>query len=123
VELPLVLTREDQRNRIVKLVMGATIERLQLLSGQREVDKQHIADLGAWRVDAGAKDALDPRIGENSGVKCRSCFGLGCKPKAGGKFLLRRHLMSSYLSPFVVALHTACRTSSFNFSLHEVDRR
>ena len=82
VDFGLVLTRDDQRNRVVEAVVRSAVERVILLSGEREIDEEGFACFGTRRVDACAQNPIDARVEENRRIKLRGLFRLAIEPEA-----------------------------------------
>ena len=82
VDFSLVFTRDGQRNRVVEAVVRSAVERVILLSGEREIDEEGFACFGTRRVDACVQNPIDACVVENRRIKLRGLFGLAIEPEA-----------------------------------------
>src|SRR5262249_4449875 len=94
VDFGLVLTRDNQRNRVVEAVVRSAVERVILLSGKREIDEEGFACVGTRRVDACAQNPIDARVEKNRRRKLRGLFCLAIEPEAWRDRLSRHHRLS-----------------------------
>jgi hypothetical protein len=82
VDFGVVLTRDDQRHRVVEAVVRSAVERVILLSGERAIDEEGFACCGTRRVDACAQHPIDARVEKNRRIKLHGLFRLAIEPEA-----------------------------------------
>src|SRR5262249_38380385 len=62
-------------------------------AGQRELDRQHVTLLAAWKVGGRTVDAVDARVGQQRDVEGSGLFGRAVEPQAG-RYLVGHWMVS-----------------------------
>ncbi len=82
IDLGLVLTLYDERDRLVELEVGATVEALEPRATDREVHGQDHARGAARGVGRGAPDLVDVAVGHEADVELSRLLSLAVEPQA-----------------------------------------